>query len=183
MSLTIALFSIILLLLAVIVAMMVAGWPGRERAEIEKAGAVMRREMAEHHAESIRLLHAIRIEVEDSVKESIAREFADLGTRGGKGRGARGASRLPVKSRMVQPEDPDTASSMQGASDPEEFQEDAALTEVELRQLPLFPENSGTVPEQAPAQPAAPVSPKPDTSGPEPETIHMGYVDDIPDVE
>jgi hypothetical protein len=182
MTLMVVMLSIILLLLALIVAMMVTGWPGRDRAEIEKAGNTLLREMAEHRAESIRLLHAIRNEVEDSVKESIERELAQLGTRGGKGRGSRGAVRLPARP-PIQAAVSDTPPAMPEPEDPDEVRETVMLTEVELRQLPLFLENSGTVPEQAPAQPAATVSPKPATDYPQPETIHMGYVDDIPDVE
>ncbi len=180
MTLTIVLFGTILLLLAVIVAMMVTGWPGRELAEIEKAGDAMRREMAEHRADSIQLLHAIRIEVEDSVKESIEREMAGYGSRGGRSRGPKktpkalsGDDAMPAVVAAPQFADPDT------------FDDAPPESILAARQLPLFGENpvAATHPDPAPNPPEAARPAPPEEPEPEPHTIFVGYIDDIPDVE
>ena len=186
--LTTILLIIILLLLIAIVAMIVTGWPGREREEIEKTGNALRREMAEHRAESIQLLHAIRIEVEDSVRESIEREMAGFGSKGGRSRGSRssGSSRALSKPRAHQ-------AGLVAASDelPSMVEEDGAdygyeAGVMETRQLPLFPESP--VRADAPAIAVAPVPSAsevaPDDDVPPPEVIRIGYMfDDIPDVE
>ncbi len=173
--LTILLFCLILILQCLIIALMVTGWPGHGRAEIEKAAASLRRELVEQHAESIRVLHAIRIEVEDSVRESIERELADkVRTRGAKSAGkvsARGRSSaqggaLPTPA-PVQPEPV--------AESPEPIR---SLSEVELRQIPLFPELAAA---QAPETPADDATAPPVPVVKE-EMIFVGYVDDIPDV-
>ena len=70
MMITVLLIVIVLLLLG-IVAMMLTGWPGREQKEIEKTGQDLRRELAQHRADSIQLLHAMRIELEESFRETI----------------------------------------------------------------------------------------------------------------
>jgi FtsZ-interacting cell division protein ZipA len=188
--LTTILLIIILLLLIAIVAMIVTGWPGREREEIEKTGNALRREMAEHRAESIQLLHAIRIEVEDSVRESIEREMAGFGSKGGRSRGSRssGSSKGISKPRAQQ-------AGLVAASDelPSMVEEDGAdygfdVSVIEARQLPLFPESPEPARADAPsaAVAAAPSVPQVavDDDVPPPEVIRIGYMfDDIPDVE
>jgi hypothetical protein len=180
----IILLVIILLLLVAIVAMMVSGWPGRERAEIERVGNSLRREMAELRAESIRLLHAIRIEVEDSVKESIEREMAGYGSRGGRSRG-------PKKTPKPVSEDSAAMSGMAGAPqliEAEPFDDATADTALAARQLLLFGEppvpvrQPEPIPKPALSAPAA-TSPKEQEPETEPQTIFVGYIDDIPDVE
>jgi FtsZ-interacting cell division protein ZipA len=188
--LTTILLIIILLLLVALVAMIVTGWPGREREEIEKTGNALRREMAEHRAESIQLLHAIRIEVEDSVRESIEREMAGFGSRGGRSRGSRssGSSRAQSKPRAPQ-------AGLAASSDelPSMVEEDLSCYGydtgvMETRQLPLFPDSPEPVRADAPATEVVPVPSVPqvaeDADVPPPEVIRIGYlIDDIPDVE
>ena len=189
--LTTVLLIIILLLLIAIVAMIVTGWPGREREEIEKTGNALRREMAEHRAESIQLLHAIRIEVEDSVRESIEREMAGFGSKGGRSRGSRSSvsSRALSKPRAYQ------AGSVAASDElPSIVEEDGAdygidMAVIEIRQLPLFPEISEPAPRSdAPSVGVAPAPSAPqvevDDGVPPSEVIRIGYMfDDIPDVE
>jgi hypothetical protein len=189
MTLTIVLLSVILLLLVVIVAMLVTGWPGRERAEIERAGNALRREMAEHRAESIQLLHAIRIEVEDSVKESIERELAGHGSRGGRSRASRVAAVPRASSKLRSPASPAVTGPESAPAMTEEERADYGGPEMilEERQLPLFPESPEPAGVSAPVVVAAgqtpPVPHTPKDPEPEPEMISMGYIDDIPDVE
>ncbi|NTW52314.1 MAG: hypothetical protein HGB22_06985 [Chlorobiaceae bacterium] len=189
MMLTTILLIIILLLLIALVAMVVTGWPGRERAEIEKTGNALRREMAEHRADSIQLLHAIRIEVEDSVRESIEREMAGYGSKGARGRGARssGSSRATSKSRQQQAgvAMPDQLPAMV-EEDGADYGADVAV--IDTMQLALFPEKAEPVRK---VTPPAPVTPAPSVSQveedefiPPPEVIRIGYlIDDIPDVD
>lgn len=75
MSMTIVLLLIILILLVVIVVLMFTVWPRRQRTGIEKAFSALRREMAEQRGDSIRLMQAIRNEVEDAVRETLDREM------------------------------------------------------------------------------------------------------------
>jgi FtsZ-interacting cell division protein ZipA len=188
--LTTILLIIILLLLVAIVGMIVTGWPGRESEEIEKTGNALRREMAEHRAESIQLLHAIRIEVEDSVRESIEREMAGYGSRSGRSRGSRGSSSSRAQSKPRQQQS-------EIAAVPNEFH---AMVEdngadygydvgvIETRQLPLFPESPEDARADAPVAAVSPVPPVPqvevEDDVPPPEVIRIGYMfDDIPDVE
>ena len=76
------LLLIILVLLIAVIIMMFTVWPRRQRAEMEKAVSALRREMAEHRGDSIRLMQAIRNEVEDTVKESLEHEMTDFFGRG-----------------------------------------------------------------------------------------------------
>jgi hypothetical protein len=58
--------------------MMLIGWPGRERKEIEKTGRELRRELAQHRADSVQLFHAMRIELEESVRETLEQQFESI---------------------------------------------------------------------------------------------------------
>ncbi|WP_287371824.1 hypothetical protein [Prosthecochloris sp.] len=78
MSMMTILLLIILMLLVFILAMMFTVLPRRQHAEIEKAVSALRREMAEYRGDSMRLMQAIRNEVEDAVQESLDREVADF---------------------------------------------------------------------------------------------------------
>ena len=64
MMITVLLFINIVLLLGIL-ALLLIGWPGRELKEIEKIGRELRRELAQQRADSIQLLHAMRIELEE----------------------------------------------------------------------------------------------------------------------
>ncbi|HWR01918.1 MAG TPA: hypothetical protein VN371_08620, partial [Chlorobaculum sp.] len=150
--LTTILLIIILLLLIAIIAMIVTGWPGRERAEIEKTGNALRREMAEHRADSIQLLHAIRIEVEDSVRESIEREMAGYGSKGGRSRSSRGAGtpRANAKPRPQQAANEVVLNELTSMVYEEGADYATEVPVIDTMQLPLFPEK---------AEPARPVVP------------------------
>lgn len=175
MTVLLLLLSVIIVLLVVIVAMMVTGWPGRERAEIEKTGNALRREMAEHRADSIQLLHSIRIEVEDAVRESIEREMAAASPRSGRSR-----RRRPVQDAVTD------APGQQAMMPVEEESDDGVIdASVRQRQLPLFPDIPVV------ATPAAVLAVEPVRVEPEPEpepvrvepVSHSFAFDDIPDVE
>jgi competence protein ComGC len=73
-----ALLIVIVVLLIGVLALMLTGWPGRERKEIEKTGRELRRELAQHRADSVQLLHAMRMELEESVRETLELEFASF---------------------------------------------------------------------------------------------------------
>lgn len=180
----IVLLSINILLLAVIVAMMVTGWPGRERAGIESTLNALQRDMASHRSELTQALHAIRIDVEDSVKESIEREMAGFSARSGRSRASRGPGSAKGAKSVPQDAADEAASQaiaapeLQGA--PEELTFEAILA---ARQLPLFGDAGKQDVPVTPVEPSARLSP--DRQAPEPavETIYMGYLDDIPDAE
>ena len=74
----ITLLIVIVVLLIGVLALMLTGWPGRERKEIEKTGRELRRELAQHRSDSIQLLHAMRMELEESVRETLEQEFASF---------------------------------------------------------------------------------------------------------
>ena len=74
----ISLLIVIVVLLVGVLALMLTGWPGRERKEIEKTGRELRRELAQHRADSVQLLHAMRMELEESVRETLEQEFASF---------------------------------------------------------------------------------------------------------
>ena len=188
--LTTILLILILLLLIAVVAMVVTGWPGRERAEIEKTGNALRREMAEHRADSIQLLHAIRIEVEDSVRESIEREMAGYGSKGGRSRGARGAGapRANSKSRQQQAGNEIVQNELPSMVYEDGADYGAEVAVIDTMQLPLFPETTEPVKAVAPAISVVPTPSVPhveeDEFIPPPEVIRIGYlIDDIPDVD
>ncbi len=72
------LLIVVVILLIGVLALMLIGWPGRERKEMEKTGRELRRELAQHRADSIQLLHAMRMELEESVRETLEQEFASF---------------------------------------------------------------------------------------------------------
>jgi FtsZ-interacting cell division protein ZipA len=186
--LTMVLLIIILLLLIAIVAMIVTGWPGRERAEIEKTGNALRREMAEHRAESIQLLHSIRIEVEDSVHDSIEREMASFATRSSRSRRNPGASRAVSKSRAQQVGIVAESDDLPVMVEEDGLDYGMPESVLEARQLPLFPDKQEPVRAVAPAVFAATAPSVPrveeDNDVAPVEVIRIGYmIDDIPDVE
>ncbi|NTV05508.1 MAG: hypothetical protein HGA59_03250 [Chlorobiaceae bacterium] len=68
---TTALLIAVFLMLAALLAMILTGWPGIERKEIEKTGQDLRRELAQHRADSLQFLHAMRMELEETVRETL----------------------------------------------------------------------------------------------------------------
>jgi exonuclease VII large subunit len=77
MMVTVLLVVIVVLLISLL-AMMLIGWPGRERKEIEKTGRELRRELALHRSDSVQFLHAMRIELEESVRETLEQQFESI---------------------------------------------------------------------------------------------------------
>ncbi|TLU82880.1 MAG: hypothetical protein FDX30_07305 [Chlorobium sp.] len=69
------LLIVIILLLGGIIAMMVTGWPAEKKNEIDRTGQDIRRELAQQRADTVQLLHSMRIELEDSLREVIEQKF------------------------------------------------------------------------------------------------------------
>ncbi|NTW11453.1 MAG: hypothetical protein HGB36_04525 [Chlorobiaceae bacterium] len=69
------LLIVIILLLGGIIAMMVTGWPGQKKNEIDRTGQDIRRELAQQRADTVQLLHSMRIELEDSLRDVIEQKF------------------------------------------------------------------------------------------------------------
>ena len=162
MSITIVLLVVILLLLAVIIAMMVTGWPGRQRAEIEKTVSVLRREMAEHRGDSIRLMQSIRTEVEDAVQEALDRE-------------------MTFQRSITVPAGPGSKEGAAGNS--KENGAVSANTEKPVRQMSLFQQQAEP---RQPVSSETPEEPEPDAkeADAEPmEKVQAVLHDDIPDIE
>ncbi len=81
---TIVLLIVIVLLLLAVLALLLTGWPGRQQKEIDAIGRELFRELAQQRADSVQLLHAMRIELDDSLRETLERKLdalAALGSR------------------------------------------------------------------------------------------------------
>jgi len=171
MVIIIALLVVVILLLLAVIVMLLTGWPGKQKEEVERLGNSLRREMAEQRSDNLQLMKAIRIVIEDAVRESVEREMAAAAPRGRSKRGRSKASQA--------------ADSAVATSSAEDEVSDDSSNESPLQaiQISLFPANNITNP-VVPVRQSPPVE-KPAEKQPEsePETIHMGYVDDIPDVE
>lgn len=169
MTVVIVLLAVIILLLALIIAMLVTGWPGRQRNEMERIGNSLRREMAEQRSDNLQLMKAIRIVIEDAVRESVEKEMIAVAPRG--------RSRRNSRKKIQEAVDLGSESFIAGDEDADNGSYESPL---QAMQISLFSETPERV--QAAAVPDA--SPdKTKEREPEAETIHMGYVDDIPDVE
>jgi FtsZ-interacting cell division protein ZipA len=167
MMLVTILLGVIVVLLLVIIAMLVTGWPGKQREEMERLGNSLRREMAEQRSDSLQLMKSLRIVVEDAVKESVEKEIAAAAPRGRSRKGSRTKAQAdnPAETPSSEEETPDDRNNE---------------TPLQAMQIPLFSEKPVTT---QPSAANAASSEKANNTQPEPETIHMGYVDDIPDVE
>jgi len=160
---------IIILLLLLVIAMLATGWPGRQQVEMERIGNSLRREMAEQRSDNLQLMKAVRMVIEDAVRESVECEMAVLAP---KGRSKRG------RSKASQVADSAVAT---GAAEDEVPDESSSETPLQVIQIPLFPEKpqiDTAVPLKQPATGETVAE-----NAAESETIHMGFVDDIPDVE
>jgi hypothetical protein len=169
MTVVIVLLAFIILLLALIIAMLVTGWPGRQREEMERIGNSLRREMAEQRSDNLQLMKAIRIVIEDAVRDSVEKEMVAAAPRG--------RSRRNSRKKVQEAVDLSSESFIVGDEDADNGSYESPL---QAMQISLFSETP------APAQSAAVTEASPDKINgrePEAETIHMGYVDDIPDVE
>jgi hypothetical protein len=95
----IALLIIIVLLLIGVVALLVTGWTLTETNDIERTGQDIRRELAQQRADTVRLLHSMRIELEDSLREVIEQKFDSFEVRQSRGSSRRRRS-APVNRDM-----------------------------------------------------------------------------------
>jgi hypothetical protein len=152
MSLVTMLLCVIVFLLLVIFVMLTTLWPRRLRDEMDRLGNGLRREIAEQRSDNLKIMKSLRIVVEDAVKESVEKELASAPPRS--------RSRKSARAKALEAETVPEAVAAEEAQD-----NGAQLTVLQAMQIPLFPEKSEA------AQPA-----------PEPETIHMGFVDDIPEI-
>jgi uncharacterized iron-regulated membrane protein len=158
-------------LLLFIVLMLATGWPLKLRDEIERLGNGLRREMAEQKSESHQFMKSIRIVVEDAVRESVEKEMATARPRTGR----------PRKSASSKKQENAEAEPVSGSVTSEEESDNSSqLSLLQAMQIPLFAGQQSTA--------AVVTVPQPDPAGQRSEkdpdeTIHMGYVDDIPDVE
>ncbi|AAM72657.1 MAG TPA: hypothetical protein DEB17_01540 [Chlorobaculum sp.] len=169
MNLLILLLAVIILLLLVIITMLATGWPGKQREEVERLGNSLRREILEQRSGNLQLMKSLRIVIEDAVRESVEKEMMAVAPRGRSRRNSR---------KKIQ-EAVDLGSELFIAGD-EDADNGSYESPLQAMQLSLFSEMTERV--QAAAVPDA--SPdKTKEREPEGETIHMGYVDDIPDVE
>ncbi|UZJ42395.1 hypothetical protein OO006_05405 [Prosthecochloris sp. SCSIO W1101] len=175
MSMMTILLLIILMLLVFILAMMFTVLPKRQHAEIEKAVSALRREMAEYRGDSMRLMQAIRNEVEEAVQESLDREVADF---------MRGRGRSAVPSACS---DTPVSPACEGKSDglvkegKTNVQGQGGTVRCS-RQLSLF-EQTGPVAPVSSAEKEK-MDKKPDVSeSEEMERIHVIIDDDIPDID
>ncbi len=178
MSLTAVLLVLVLLLLAAIVAMLITGGP--LRSELEKATSALRREMAEHRGDSMRLMQAIRAEVEDAVQETLDREMASYG------RNRRGAS-FPPQDQGVTSQASGQAhgagAGIGGAATAAGTAWAVSSDAEETRQLSLFtppPAEDETPP--APELPAATPVPSQESGTEEMVKVDAVLHDDIPDM-
>jgi|GEM_PF-2417181 len=168
MVIVIVLLVVIILLLLVVIVLLVTGWPGRQKAEMEQIGNSLRREMAEQRSDNLQLMKAVRIVIEDAVRESVEHEMAVIAPKGRSKRGRSKASQV-------------ADSAVAAAAEDEVFDNGANETPLQAMQIPLFPEKPQT--DTAVSLKQSDYGETVAEKAPEPETIHMGYVDDIPDVE
>ncbi|TLU82474.1 MAG: hypothetical protein FDX21_08210 [Chlorobium sp.] len=78
MVIIIILLVVILLLLVAVVVLLVTDWPGRKNKEIEEMGREFRQELAQHRADSVQLLHALRIELDESMRETLENKLDSI---------------------------------------------------------------------------------------------------------
>lgn len=72
------LLAAIVLLLVAVVVLLLTGWPGREERAIEEIGRELRKELAQHRADSVQLFHAMRIDLDDSLRETMEEKLEAL---------------------------------------------------------------------------------------------------------
>jgi hypothetical protein len=75
-----ALLIAVFVMLAAQLAMILTGWPGIERKEIEKTGQDLRRELAQHRADSLQFLQAMRADLEEFVREALDQKLDSFST-------------------------------------------------------------------------------------------------------
>ncbi|HED30678.1 MAG TPA: hypothetical protein ENN50_03105 [Prosthecochloris aestuarii] len=166
MSVTvIILLVIILLLLCVVVALLVTGWPGWQRKELERLGANIRREMAEQRGDFLRILQNIRTDVEDAIGDAMSREGGYAGHR----------YRSAPPARV-----PDEPGPQNGTQTSERPVKRNVVKRCEAEQLSLFSVSS-PAPVPTVDKPRKQVVPKEDADVPM-ERVQAVIHDDIPDI-
>lgn len=144
---TTALLIAVFLMLAALIAMILTGWPGIERKEIEKTGQDLRRELAQHRADSLQFLHAMRVELEESVRETLEQKLDSFGAMNVQTSSRRRKYSPPPQKTNEEPEGKVLNGVLAGSADfAEKYKPEACFQEPE-RQLLLFPEQ--TQPERA----------------------------------
>ena len=93
----IALLIIIVLLLAGVIGLLVTGWTLVEKNDVDRTGQDIRRELAQHRADTIQLLHSMRIELEESLREVIEQKFDAFESRQQGGGASRRRRSAPVQ--------------------------------------------------------------------------------------
>jgi HAMP domain-containing protein len=157
---TVLLIVIVILLLAVL-ALLLSGWPGRELKEIEEIGRELRRELAQQRADSVQLLHSMRIELDDSLRETLEQKLDSIAS---------------LNSRQNNRRKKQLAAQSQDPSQPEaQLEESDEKLSADDRQLGLF---SGSTSRQMPAG-AAPLVTAPVKTA----ATFTCAIDDIPDID
>ncbi|ABB24288.1 MAG: hypothetical protein A3K90_06935 [Pelodictyon luteolum] len=169
------------LLLAIFV-MLFTGWPGRERKAVEEIGRELRREMAQQRVDSMQLLHAMKIELEESLRESIEQEVSSLAAAGTKRRSQGRKGQAPHS--ISNPPSIDTGDAQREPSAvlPESTSVDDGDEPMQVReedrgQLALFAEPAAAAPLSLRLVHPDPVPP------PEEDMIRVYAADDLPDVD
>ena len=186
MSMTTVLLLIILILLVAVLVLMFTVWPARQRAEIEKAVSGLRREMAEHQGNSVRLIQTIRNDVEDAVQESLEREMGDFMRSGAH---APAPLRRSVVMQSSAGQDEVSSGFSANASDTAVtawawVSLEEAEAQRQSRQLSLFMSQPASPVSSASPHPVSEVSVPVSvvTSAEEMEKVHAVLHDDIPDM-
>ncbi len=177
MSMMTVLLLIIIILLVAAIILMFTVWPRRQRAEIEKAVSALRREMAEHRGDSIRLMQAIRNEVEDAVQEVLEHEMTDYFRRGASGQtsfqrtAVTSADSVSEEGRRMSQREGDTATpgKESAAQQMSLFQQQAEARRSALPESPEEPEEQVTDKKKADSEPM--------------EKVQAVLHDDIPDID
>jgi FtsZ-interacting cell division protein ZipA len=169
---TVLLIAIVVLLLAIL-ALLVTGWPGRERKEIEEIGRELRRELAQQRADSVQLLHAMRIELDESLRETLEQKLDSLATFGSRSPNRR------KKQVSVQPQNPlhaeeEVEDGYEEDGQPSRRNGHVTKSAAVDRQLLLF----AGVPEGQKSEQAAPLEIPPAKAA----TSFTCDIDDIPDI-
>ena len=158
---TTVLLIVIVVLLLIVLALLFTGWPGREQKEIEEIGRELRRELAQQRADSVQFFHAMRMELDDSLRETLELKLDSIVALNGQSHNRR------KKQVAAQSQDLSQTESQVEESD--------ERTTVEERQLGLF---SGALPQQKQER-IAPL----DTVPVKAAANFTCAIDDIPDID
>jgi hypothetical protein len=158
---TTVLLIIIVVLLLTVLALLSTGWPGREQKEIEEIGRELRRELAQQRADSVQLFHAMRLDLDDFLRETLDMKLDSILALNSQSHNRR------KKQVAAQSEDPS-----QTESQVEESDENKTVAE---RQLGLF---SGALPQQK-QETVAPIDAVPVKAA----ANFTCAIDDIPDID